>query len=129
MKPYYQDEWHTLYHGDCTAMDLLSLGADAIITDPPRGLSMDGVIVPTTCELGHLFNTRLPCVVWATQRTPKPWHQLVDMANEWENASCILDPYAGSGAVIDAAVGGGMKGIAIEIDEALCAAMAERWGG
>jgi DNA modification methylase len=126
MTPYYQDEWRTLYHGDCTAIDLLSLGADAILTDPPRGLSMDGVIIPTHCELGHLFNTRLPCVVWATQDFCKPWQELVCMIGLPVRGR-ILDPYAGSGAILDAATEIGFKGVAIEIDEALCAAMAERW--
>lgn len=39
----------------------------------------------------------------------------------------VLDPYAGTGAVLDCAVACGMRGIGVEIDEALCQAMAERW--
>lgn len=35
MKPYYEDEWVTIYHADCA--DLLPIAADAVVTDPPYG--------------------------------------------------------------------------------------------
>jgi site-specific DNA-methyltransferase (adenine-specific) len=35
MKPYYEDAWITIYHGDCHAQALPD--ADALITDPPYG--------------------------------------------------------------------------------------------
>jgi len=36
MKPYYQDDLVTLYHGDFREFDI-PMGADAVITDPPYG--------------------------------------------------------------------------------------------
>lgn len=36
-EPYYQDEWVTLYHGDCREVDLPS--SDLVLTDPPYGVS------------------------------------------------------------------------------------------
>lgn len=40
MKSYYEDDWITIYHGDCR--DLLpALRADAIVTDPPYGIDFN----------------------------------------------------------------------------------------
>ena len=40
MKPYYQDDAVTIYHGDCREL-LPVLSFDAILTDPPYGVDHD----------------------------------------------------------------------------------------
>lgn len=41
MKPYYQDQWAAIYHGDCRQV-IPSLGQfDAVVTDPPYNVGKD----------------------------------------------------------------------------------------
>ena len=41
MKPYYQDEWVTIYHGDCREILPELPKVDLVLTDPPYGISLD----------------------------------------------------------------------------------------
>ena len=39
MKPYYQDEWVTIYHGDCREILPTLEKVDLVLTDPPYGIN------------------------------------------------------------------------------------------
>lgn len=39
LKPYYQDKWATVYHGDCREILPLLPKADLLLTDPPYGIN------------------------------------------------------------------------------------------
>ena len=42
MKPYYQDKWVTIYHGDCREiLPQLDVKVDLVLTDPPYGVRED----------------------------------------------------------------------------------------
>jgi len=42
MKPYYQDQSVTIYHGDCRQIVPQLGNFDLLLTDPPYGIGMDG---------------------------------------------------------------------------------------
>jgi len=53
MTPYYQDDWVTIYHGDCREI-VPQLGMfDLLLTDPPYGLGRDGKPRSTSSHGGH----------------------------------------------------------------------------
>ena len=42
MKPYYEDRWVTIYHGDCREiLPQLDVKVDLVLTDPPYGINLD----------------------------------------------------------------------------------------
>jgi DNA modification methylase len=41
LKPYYQDEWVTIYHGDCSEILPQLPKVDLVLTDPPYNVGKD----------------------------------------------------------------------------------------
>ena len=85
MRPYYQDDLVTLWHGDCDDIDAW-LEADVLVTDPPYGMtyvssrSKYGSSTPIAND--HDFHARdrvldawgweRPALVFGTWRVPRP---------------------------------------------------------
>lgn len=84
MKPYYEDDLVTLYHGDCLEVTEW-LAADVLVTDPPYGMSYvsgwtkDRADRPIRGDGGTTARDRMlkrwgdrPAIVFGTWRVPKP---------------------------------------------------------
>ena len=57
MKPYYQDECVTIYHGDCREILPQLPKVDLVLTDPPYGITKaEWDVVPSTETFEKLFN-------------------------------------------------------------------------
>jgi len=84
--PYYQDDYVTLYHGDCLELTDLWTGADVLVTDPPYGMAYRQSDLNKSPALAPIANDETteardaalsawgdgPAVVFGTWRTKKP---------------------------------------------------------
>jgi len=70
MKPYYQDKWVTIYHGDCReVLPQLDVKVDLVLTDPPynSGLKYSGTQNDNRPDYWEWLQDRLnPCRQMAT---------------------------------------------------------------
>ena len=60
--PFFEDEWVTIYHGDCREI-LPMLKADAVVTDPPFGVGKDyGTFTDTQENVAELVKEVFPLI-------------------------------------------------------------------
>jgi len=74
MKPYYEDDAVTIYHGDCREIMPTLESADLVLTDPPYGVDLK---VKTTGKR-HGFNPQAASVVY--EDTPVTIRKLISVA-------------------------------------------------
>jgi len=70
MKPYYQDEWVTIYHGDCREiLPQLDVKVDLVLTDPPYGVGLDyGEFIDTPDNVKELVGEVIPMCISKAKR-------------------------------------------------------------
>jgi site-specific DNA-methyltransferase (adenine-specific) len=82
MRPYYQDDFVTLYHGDCLTEHREWLTADVLVTDPPYGMAYRSGRTGSAPILGDQSMTvrddaldawgDKPALVFGTWKQPRP---------------------------------------------------------
>lgn len=85
MKPYYQDELVTLYHGDCREL-LGGLSSDICIVDPPYGI--DYVSAWGSTEFGKIHGDQVVDCGWLKHVVPDTIYCFTrwDVLQEWRGA-------------------------------------------
>jgi|TARA_R100000501_G_C2602782_1_gene99413 site-specific DNA-methyltransferase (adenine-specific) len=70
MKPYYQDEWVTIYHGDCREILPSLPKVDLVLTDPPYGNNTEyGTYDDTEYNLRRLVGEVMPLIMDKSDRS------------------------------------------------------------
>jgi DNA modification methylase len=63
MKPYYQDKWVTIYHGDCRdILPQLDVKVDLVLTDPPYGINRANSGHKVIARLGGIIGDDKPFI-------------------------------------------------------------------
>ena len=111
MRPYYQDEWVTIYHGDCREILPELPKADLVLTDPPYGVLSEsgsaatrrsggnGVIAwdvaPTLHDMQDIVAKADDAMIWGGLHLPLPptfgylvWDKKIDGLNFGEVEVC-----------------------------------------
>lgn len=140
MRPYYQDNAVTIYHGDCREI-VPTLGRfDLLLTDPPYGIKRDkgrcggGVVGvcarnprryaggwdssrPEAEIITSVLQSALIHIVWGGNY----FTDVLPLQSKW-----LVDPFAGSGTTGRAAKDLGRKATLIEREERYCEIAARR---
>ena len=83
IKPYYQDDWVTIYHADCREILPELPKVDLVLTDPPYGIGVDGQSYSTS-----KYGGRRPIEFLGWDKT-RPDKEIFDMIFQASNEQCI----------------------------------------
>ena len=92
MKPYYQDKWVTIYHGDCRdVLPQLDVKVDLVLTDPPYGVGKadwDNTFDISPLEMVKAPIIGLMCGIWNILRCPP---HLAGLPYKWIIATHLIN--------------------------------------
>lgn len=81
MKPYYQDDWCTIYHGDCREILPSLPKVDLVLTDPPYGIGRSGQS-KTICKNAKHNRKYYEDLEWDSERPSKDLFELIFNASD-----------------------------------------------
>ena len=91
MKPYYQDEWVTIYHGDCREILPTLPKVDLVLTDPPYGMEFySGMYVGYNPYGGIIGDDRYPSELVSVFKEVA--RKAVFMFCRWDNLTDVEKP-------------------------------------
>jgi len=98
MTPYYQDDWTTIYHGDCREIIPRMDSVDSVIVDPPYGIGFreyythddnpgdyEALLRDSVFEAEKLVSNGWMCV-FQTAKKCREWAKMFD--REWRLIAC-----------------------------------------
>jgi len=92
IKPYYQDEWVTIYHGDCREiLPQLDVKVDLVLTDPPYGINKadwDGVFDIDVLDNIKTSRLGLMCGNWNILSCPK---RIAGLIYKWTLSAHLIN--------------------------------------
>ena len=88
-EPYYEDDWTTIYHGDCLEIVPLLPAVDVVLTDPPYGIGLGySVYDDTKDNLNQIVAEALP--VWQAAAPVVAFTPGVGNVSAWPAPTWVL---------------------------------------